>query len=78
MPEFGSLYQLKGALGAAEFCWHAASILRLIDYYLFNKPLAANQLIQLKLANMQTDIIWVFKDVWKLAIQEDMADLHQN
>ncbi|MBX7146668.1 MAG: acyl-CoA dehydrogenase [Alphaproteobacteria bacterium] len=44
-----------GALGAAEFCWHAAR-----DYVLqrqqFGKPLAANQLIQLKLANMQTEI----------------------
>jgi len=44
-----------GALGAAEFCWHAAR-----DYTLerkqFGRPLAANQLIQKKLADMQTDI----------------------
>ena len=44
-----------GALGAAEFCWHAAR-----DYTLnrkmFGKPLAGTQLIQLKLANMQTEI----------------------
>ena len=44
-----------GALGAAEFCWHAAR-----DYTLertqFGKPLAANQLIQKKLADMQTEI----------------------
>ena len=44
-----------GALGAAEFCWHAAR-----DYTLerkqFGKPLAATQLIQLKLADMQTEI----------------------
>jgi glutaryl-CoA dehydrogenase len=44
-----------GALGAAEFCWHAAR-----DYVLsrsaFGKPLAANQLIQKKLADMQTEI----------------------
>src|SRR5260370_34608200 len=44
-----------GALGAAEFCWHAAR-----DYVLsrsaFGKPLAANQLIQQKLADMQTEI----------------------
>jgi glutaryl-CoA dehydrogenase len=44
-----------GALGAAEFCWHAAR-----EYVLareqFDQPLAANQLIQVKLANMQTDI----------------------
>ncbi|HUK59332.1 MAG TPA: acyl-CoA dehydrogenase [Stellaceae bacterium] len=44
-----------GALGAAEFCWQAAR-----DYTLartaFGKPLAANQLIQKKLADMQTEI----------------------
>ncbi len=44
-----------GALGAAEFCWHAAR-----NYVMqrkqFGRPLAANQLIQLKLANMQTEI----------------------
>ena len=44
-----------GALGAAEFCWHAARQYTL-DRPQFNKPLASNQLIQLKLANMQTDI----------------------
>jgi glutaryl-CoA dehydrogenase len=44
-----------GALGAAEFCWHAAR-----EYTLnrkqFSRPLAANQLIQKKLADMQTEI----------------------
>jgi glutaryl-CoA dehydrogenase len=44
-----------GALGAAEFCWHAARQYTL-DRHAFGRPLAANQLIQLKLANMQTDI----------------------
>jgi glutaryl-CoA dehydrogenase len=44
-----------GALGAAEFCWHAARQY-VLDRKQFNKPLAANQLIQLKLANMQTQI----------------------
>lgn len=44
-----------GALGAAEFCWHAARQYTL-DRKQFNRPLAANQLIQLKLANMQTEI----------------------
>ena len=44
-----------GALGAAEFCWHAARKYTL-ERPQFNKPLASNQLIQLKLANMQTDI----------------------
>ena len=44
-----------GALGAAEFCWHAAR-----DYtmqrMMFGRPLAATQLVQKKLADMQTDI----------------------
>ena len=44
-----------GAMGAAEFCWHAAR-----DYGLarrqFGRPLAANQLYQKKLADMQTEI----------------------
>jgi glutaryl-CoA dehydrogenase len=44
-----------GAIGAAEFCWH-----RTLDYVLnrkqFGRPLAANQLIQKKLADMQTEI----------------------
>jgi glutaryl-CoA dehydrogenase len=44
-----------GALGAAEFCWHAAR-----EYTMgrkqFGRPLAANQLIQKKLADMQTEI----------------------
>jgi len=44
-----------GALGAAEFCWHAARQYT-IDRKAFGKPLAANQLIQLKLADMQTEI----------------------
>ena len=44
-----------GALGAAEFCWHAARQYTL-DRPQFGRPLAANQLIQLKLANMMTEI----------------------
>jgi len=44
-----------GALGAAEYCWHAARQYTL-DRKQFGRPLAANQLIQLKLANMQTEI----------------------
>ena len=44
-----------GALGAAEFCWHAARQYTL-DRKQFGKPLAANQLIQKKLADMQTEI----------------------
>ena len=44
-----------GALGAAEFCWHAARSYTL-ERKQFGRPLAANQLIQLKLADMQTEI----------------------
>ena len=44
-----------GALGAAEFCWHAARQY-VVDREQFGQPLAANQLIQMKLANMQTQI----------------------
>ena len=44
-----------GSLGAAEFCWHAARRYTL-DRQQFGRPLAANQLIQLKLADMQTEI----------------------
>ena len=44
-----------GAMGAAEFCWHAARQYTL-DRVAFGRPLAANQLVQLKLANMQTEI----------------------
>ncbi len=44
-----------GAMGAAEYCWHAARQYGL-DRKQFNKPLAQTQLFQLKLANMQTEI----------------------
>jgi len=44
-----------GSMGAAEFCWHAARRYTL-DREQFGRPLAANQLIQLKLADMQTEI----------------------
>jgi glutaryl-CoA dehydrogenase len=54
-----------GALGAAEFCWHAAR-----DYtmqrMMFGRPLAATQLIQLKLANMQTEITLGLQSVLRL------------
>jgi glutaryl-CoA dehydrogenase len=44
-----------GALGAAESCWHAARQYTL-DRKQFGRPLAANQLVQKKLADMQTEI----------------------
>src|SRR5215831_3021184 len=57
---FGCLNQARygiawGALGAAEACWHAARQYTL-DRKQFGRPLAANQLIQRKLADMQTEI----------------------
>ena len=44
-----------GALGAAEFCWHQA-LKYTLERNQFGRPLAANQLIQKKLADMQTEI----------------------
>jgi glutaryl-CoA dehydrogenase len=44
-----------GALGAGEFCWHAARQY-VMERKQFGKPLAANQLIQFKLATMQTSL----------------------
>ncbi|MEE8077830.1 MAG: acyl-CoA dehydrogenase [Pseudomonadales bacterium] len=44
-----------GVMGAAEFCWHAARTYTL-ERKQFGRPLAANQLIQKKLADMQTEI----------------------
>ena len=45
-----------GAMGAAEFCWQAARTYTL-ERNQFGRPLAANQLIQKKLADMQTEIV---------------------
>ena len=44
-----------GSMGAAEFCWHQARTY-VLDRNQFGRPLAANQLIQKKLADMQTEI----------------------
>lgn len=44
-----------GAMGAAEFCWQAARDYA-VDRIVFGKPIAATQLVQKKLADMQTDI----------------------
>ncbi|HCG70826.1 MAG TPA: acyl-CoA dehydrogenase, partial [Gammaproteobacteria bacterium] len=44
-----------GAMGAAEACWHAARTYTL-ERSQFGRPLAANQLVQKKLADMQTEI----------------------
>ena len=54
-----------GAIGAAEFCWNAAREYSL-ERKQFNKPLAANQLIQLKLVNMQTEIAIALQSVLRV------------
>jgi glutaryl-CoA dehydrogenase len=54
-----------GALGAAEFCWHAARAYTL-ERRQFGRPLAATQLIQIKLADMQTEIALGLQAVLRL------------
>ena len=54
-----------GALGAAEFCWMAARNYTL-DRKVFGRPLAANQLVQKKLADMQTEIALGLQGVLRL------------
>ncbi len=62
-----------GALGAAEFCWHAAR-----DYtmqrMMFGRPLAATQLVQKKLADMQTEITLALQSVLQLGRLMDAND----
>jgi glutaryl-CoA dehydrogenase len=59
-----------GALGAAEFCWHAARQYTL-DRQQFGRPLAANQLIQKKLVDMQTEIALGLQGVLQLGRMMD-------
>ena len=59
-----------GALGAAEFCWHASRQYAL-DRYQFGHPIAANQLIQHKLADMQTKITLALQSVLRLGRLKD-------
>jgi glutaryl-CoA dehydrogenase len=54
-----------GALGAAEFCWHAARYYTM-DRKVFGRPLAATQLIQKKLADMQTEVAIGLQSVLRL------------
>jgi glutaryl-CoA dehydrogenase len=54
-----------GALGAAEFCWHTTRQY-VLDRKQFGRPLAANQLIQKKLADMQTEIAIALQAVLRL------------
>ena len=59
-----------GALGAAEFCWQAARQYTL-DRKQFGRPLAANQLIQKKLADMQTEIALGLQGCLRLGRMKD-------
>ncbi len=59
-----------GALGAAEFCWHAARQYTL-DRTQFGRPLAANQLVQKKLADMQTEITLGLQGCLRLGRMKD-------
>ena len=63
-----------GALGAAEFCWHAARQYTL-DRKQFGRPLAANQLIQKKLADMQTEISIGLQACLQAGRMRDSGDL---
>ncbi|MDF3831374.1 acyl-CoA dehydrogenase [Cupriavidus basilensis] len=59
-----------GALGAAEFCWHTARQYTL-DRKQFGRPLAANQLVQKKLADMQTEITLGLQGCLRLGRMKD-------
>jgi glutaryl-CoA dehydrogenase len=59
-----------GALGAAESCWHTARQY-VLDRKQFGRPLAANQLIQKKLADMQTEITLGLQSVLRLGRMQD-------
>ena len=59
-----------GALGAAEDCWHRARQY-VLDRKQFGKPLAANQLIQKKLADMQTEITLGLQGCLRLGRMKD-------
>ena len=64
-----------GALGAAEFCWHAARQYAL-DRRQFGRPLAATQLIQKKLADMQTEIALGLSACLQAGRQRDAGKLN--
>ena len=62
-----------GAMGAAEFCWHAARQY-VLDRKQFGRPLAANQLVQKKLADMQTEITLGLSGALRLARLLDVGE----
>ena len=59
-----------GALGAAEFCWHMARQYTM-DRKQFGRPLASNQMIQKKLADMQTEITLALQGCLRLGRMKD-------
>ncbi|QET02507.1 acyl-CoA dehydrogenase [Cupriavidus pauculus] len=59
-----------GAIGAAEFCWHTARQYTL-DRKQFGRPLAATQLVQKKLADMQTEITLALQGCLRLGRMKD-------
>ena len=59
-----------GALGAAEACWHTARQY-VMDRHQFGRPLAANQLVQKKLADMQTEITLALQGCLRLGRMKD-------
>ena len=59
-----------GSMGAAEFCWHAARQYTL-DRQMFGRPLAGTQLIQKKLADMQTEITLGLQSALRLGRLKD-------
>jgi len=61
-----------GALGAAEFCWHAARQYTM-DRQQFGRPLAANQLVQKKLADMMTEITLGLQGCLRLGRMKDQG-----
>ncbi len=61
-----------GSLGAAEFCWHAARLYTL-ERTQFGRPLAATQLVQRKLADMQTEITLGLQAVLRVGQLMDQA-----
>ncbi len=62
-----------GAMGAAEACWHIARDY-VMERVIFGKPLAAQQLIQKKLADMQTEITLGLHSAWRLG---NLRDQHK-
>ncbi len=64
-----------GSMGAAEACWHATRDY-VMDRQQFGRPLAANQLVQKKLADMQTEITLGLQACLRLGRMADAGSLH--